>query len=325
MRAVEITKPGGPDSLSLCDRPIPECGDQDVLINVLAAGVNRPDIVQRKGLYPPPPGASDIPGLEVAGTIVGVGPAVNDYQVGDVVCALVTGGGYAEYTIAHQDLCLPVPGGLSAAEAACLPETFFTVWHNLFQRARLERGETLLIHGGSSGIGTTAIQIAKALGIEVIITAGNETKCSRCLELGADYAINYHDQDFVAVLKEYTEGKGVDVILDMVGGNYIERNLHALAIEGRLVSIAFMTGAKAQVDFSLLLRKRLTYFASTLRPQSVENKARIAAELQINIWPLIERGVIRPIVDSRFPMGEASAAHGRMESGKHIGKIVLEN
>jgi putative PIG3 family NAD(P)H quinone oxidoreductase len=294
-----------------------------VLIEVAAAGVNRPDILQRQGAYPPPPGASDIPGLEIAGTVVALGQGVSDWALGDEVLALVTGGGYAAYCTAPAPQCLAIPSTLEMDEAAALPETFFTVWSNVFERAALKPGETLLIHGGSSGIGTAAIQIAHALGSTVIVTAGSDDKCGACEVLGADHAINYRDQDFVEAVKKITDGRGVDVILDMVGGDYVQRNLKILAADGRLVNIAFLNGSKVEVDLMTLMLKRLTITGSTLRARSVEFKAAIAAQLKAKIWPLIEAGKITPFIHATFTLEEAAEAHALMESSEHIGKIVL--
>ena len=324
MTAIEITEPGGPEVLRPVQRPVPEPGHGEVLIAVAAAGVNRPDTMQRQGLYPPPPGASDLPGLEVSGHVVAIGPGAHRYQVGAAVCALTHGGAYAEYCVAPETQALPVPAGLSVADAAGLPETCFTVWTNAFERARLSAGERLLVHGGSSGIGTTAIQIASALGIRVFATAGSPQKCAACEELGAERAINYRDEDFVAVVKESTGGEGVDVVLDMIGGSYLQRNLAALRPEGRLAQIAVQEASKSQIDLFALMRKRLSIVGSTLRPQSVESKARIAAALEEQVWPLIESGRVRPVIDSRLPLDRAAAAHARMEAGQHIGKILLE-
>ena len=304
-------------------RPVPVPGDGEVLIRVQAAGINRPDVLQRKGGYPPPPGASDIPGLEIAGDIVAVAGNVPDLKVGDEVCALVTGGGYAEYCVAPAPQCLPVPIGLDMEEAAALPETFFTVWSNVIDRAGLKAGETLLVHGGSSGIGTTAIQIAHNLGATVIITAGTDDKCGACEVLGADLAINYREQDFVEAAKEFTGGKGVDVVLDMVGSAYLQRNFDVLAPEGRLVCIAFLTGSKVEVDMMPVMLKRLTVTGSTLRIRPIEFKAAIANNLKETIWPLIEAEKIAPFIHATFPLAEAGAAHALMESSEHIGKIVL--
>ncbi|MDE0392628.1 MAG: NAD(P)H-quinone oxidoreductase [Rhodospirillales bacterium] len=323
MTAIEITEPGGPEVLRPAQRPVPEPGLGEVLIEVAAAGVNRPDTMQRQGLYPPPPGASDLPGLEVSGHVAAAGPGAHRYEVGAAVCALTHGGAYAEYCVAPETQALPVPAGLSVTDAAGLPETCFTVWTNAFERARLRAGERLLVHGGSSGIGTTAIQIASALGIRVFATAGSPEKCAACEELGAERAINYRDEDFVAVVKESTGGEGVDVVLDMVGGSYLQRNLAALRPEGRLAQIAVQEASKSQIDLFSLMRKRLSIVGSTLRPQSVESKARIAAALEERVWPLIEAGLIRPVIDSRLPLGQAAAAHARMEAGQHIGKILL--
>ena len=324
MTAVEITEPGGPEVLRRARRPVPEPGLGEVLIEVAAAGVNRPDTMQRQGLYPPPPGASDLPGLEVSGHVVASGPGAHRYEAGDAVCALTHGGGYAEYCVAPETQTLPVPAGLSVVDAAGLPETCFTVWTNAFERAGLRAGERLLVHGGSSGIGTTAIQIASALGVRVFATAGSAEKCAACERLGAERAIDYRSEDFVTVVKEITGGEGVDVVLDMVGGSYLQRNLAALRPEGRLAQIAFLEGSKCQLDLNALMRKRLTIVGSTLRPQSVESKARIGAALEETVWPLVEAGLFRPVIDTRLPLDQAAAAHARMEAGQHIGKILLE-
>lgn len=321
MHAVEITKPGGPDVLQLTRRPLPKPAFGQVVIKVAWAGVNRPDALQRAGAYAPPPGASDLPGLEAAGEIVALGAGVSDWAVGDHVCALLPGGGYAEYVATTASHCLPVPKGLSLKEAACLPETCFTVFSNVFTRGGLKAGERFLIHGGSSGIGTTAIQLAHAFGARVFVTAGSDEKCAACLALGAERAINYRDEDFVEVLK--AEG-GADLILDMVGADYIPRNINALADDGRLVQIAFLQGPKVELNFAQLMMRRLTMTGSTLRPQSDLAKARIAQDLREAVWPLLEAGRVRPIMDSEFPLAEASAAHARMEGSGHIGKIVLE-
>ncbi len=323
MTCIEIAEPGGPEVLRPTTRPRPVAGPGEVLIEVAAAGINRPDVVQRQGNYKPPPGATDIPGLEVAGTVAALGNGVADWKVGDPVCALVIGGGYAEYCPAPAVQCLPIPKGLSPVEGGALPETFFTVWTNLFDRGRLQPGETLLIHGGSSGIGTTAIQLAAAFGAKVVTTAGSAEKCAACVKLGAAKAINYREQDFVESVKEFTGGKGADVIVDMVGGDYIEKNLRALAVEGRLVSIGFQKGAKAEINFMPMMLKRQTITGSTLRIQSVESKGRIARSLREKVWPLIEQGRIRPIVHATFPLAQAADAHRLMESSAHIGKIVL--
>ena len=323
MRAIEITAPGAPDVLKAGTRPTPAPGPGEVLIKVAAAGVNRPDIAQRQGRYPPPPGVTDIPGLEVAGTVVAVGSSVSQWNPGDEVCALVAGGGYAEYCPAPAPQCLPVPKGLSMAEAAALPETFFTVWVNVFDRGRLGPGESLLVQGGSSGIGVAAIQMAKAFGNKVFATAGSEQKCAACVALGADRAINYKTEDFVDVIRQETLGRGVDVILDMVGGDYIEREMKCLAEEGRLCMIASLGGAKGTLVIPELTRRRLTVTGSTLRPRPVEFKGAVARSLRDKVWPLIESGRIKPVVYRSLPFEQAAAAHALMESGEHIGKIVL--
>jgi len=323
MKVIEISEFGGPEVLSIADAPVPAPGPGEVLIRVAAGGVNRPDVVQRKGNYPPPPGASAIPGLEVSGTIVALGNGVHGLNNGDRVCALVTGGGYAEYCVAPALQCLPVPAGLSMAEAAALPETFFTVWSNVFDRAGLRPGESFLIHGGTSGIGTTAIQLASALGSTVYATAGSDEKCNVCKELGADVAINYKEQDFAEVIREQTGGTGVNVILDMVGGDYINRNIKSLAVEGRLVQIAFLQGPKTEVNFLPVMLKRLVLTGSTLRAREIPFKAAIARELQAKVWPLIEAGKVRPVMDSVFPMARAVDAHKRIDNAGHVGKIVL--
>jgi NADPH2:quinone reductase len=324
MRAIEISAPGGPEVLRVTQRPVPTPAANEVLIEVAAAGVNRPDVLQRKGGYPPPPGASDIPGLEVAGTIVAAGAGANTWKTGDRVCALVTGGGYAEYVAAPAPQCLPIPRGLTLVEAAGLPETFFTVWVNVFERAGLKGSETLLIQGGSSGIGVTAIQMARAFGHRVFVTAGSAEKCTACEKLGASRAINYRTEDFVAVVKELTGGKGVDVILDMVGGDYVPRELACLADDGRLSLIAFLGGTRATIDMTDILRRRLTITGSTLRARSVEVKGAIAQSLKQKVWPLIEAGRIKPVIYRTFRLEEASAAHALMESSAHVGKIILE-
>ncbi|TVR61063.1 MAG: NAD(P)H-quinone oxidoreductase [Candidatus Competibacteraceae bacterium] len=323
MTAIEITEPGGPEKLRPTQRPVPQPAPGEVLIQVAAAGVNRPDCLQRQGGYPPPPGASDIPGLEVAGTVVALGAGVDGWRIGDPVCALLTGGGYAEYCVAPAPQCLPIPAGLSAQQAAALPETFFTVWSNVFDRARLQPGEILLVHGGASGIGTTAIQLAKALGSRVFATVGGSEKVQPCLALGAERAIDYREEDFVQVVKEITNNKGVDVILDMVGGDYVQRNLSALAVEGRLVFIAFLRGAKVELNLAPVMMKRLTITGSTLRARPVADKAPIAQALRETVWPLLENGAIRPLIDRVFPLTEAAAAHTLMESNRHIGKLLL--
>lgn len=323
MRAIHIETPGAPEVLELKSIDTPHPGEGQVLIRVAAAGVNRPDVVQRLGLYPPPPGAPDTLGLEIAGTVVALGDKVTTAAIGDKVTALVGGGGYAEYCVADAPLLLPIPEGFSFIEAAALPETFFTVWTNVFDRGALKSGESILIHGGSSGIGTTAIQIAKQRGATVYATAGSKDKCQSCEELGAKRAINYRQEDFVEVLAQETGGKGVDVILDMVGGDYIERNIAALALNGRLVNIAFLGGSKAEVNFLPMMLKRLTLTGSTLRPRSVAEKAQIAESLKREVWPLLDKGTIKPVIDSTFPLAEARAAHELMEASTHIGKIIL--
>ena len=324
MTAIEIAEFGPPEGLRPAQRPLPQIRHGEVLIKVAAAGVNRPDIMQRTGNYPPPPGAPDTPGLEVAGAVVQVGPGVDTLAVGDTVCALVAGGGYAEYCVAAAALCLPVPGPLSMAEAAALPETFFTVWTNVFQRGGLVGGESILIHGGSSGIGTTAIQLANAFGARVFVTAGNDEKCRACEALGAERAINYRNEDFAAVIAEITGGVGVDMILDMVGGDYVIPNIASLAVEGRLVQIATLHGPKVP-DFNILpvMMRRLTVTGSTLRPRTVAQKAVIADELRAKVWPLLDSGAVAPVMDQSFALADAAAAHSRMEGSKHIGKIVL--
>ena len=324
MRAIQIREPGGPDVLELTERPDPEPGPGELLVAVGAAGVNRPDCLQRQGGYPPPPGASDIPGLEIAGEVVAVGENVSDFAVGDTVCGLVPGGGYADLCAVHETNALPAPAGFSLSEAAALPETYFTVWHNVFQRGGLKPGEVLLVHGGSSGIGTTAIQLAKVFGSTVIATAGSDEKCQACLDLGADRAVNYRREDFVAAVEEATGGTGAHVILDMVGGDYITRNYSAAAVEGRIVQIAFLRGRMAEADFSKLMLKRLVHTGSTLRARSIAFKASIATELRQRVWPLLEKRSIYPVMDTLFPLERAAAAHRRMEEGLHIGKIALD-
>ena len=324
MRYIDLPQPGPAAAMTLSGGPIPDCAGDEVLIRVHAAGVNRPDVLQRRGDYPPPQGASPILGLEAAGEIVGIGDQVGQWQVGDRVCALCNGGAYAEYVSVPAGQCLPVPAGLSMVEAATLPETFFTVWHNVVQRAQLKAGESLLVHGGSSGIGVTAIQVAKALGATVYITAGSEEKCRACIALGADHAINYRQTDFVNHIKTHTEGAGVDVILDMVGGDYIAKNIRCAAMDGRIVNIAFLQGSTAEINFMPVMLKRLTLSGSTLRPRSSAFKAEIAAQLREQIWPLIESGDIRPFLSRTFPLEEVAAAHEFMESNRHIGKIALE-
>jgi NADPH2:quinone reductase len=324
MRAIEITQPGPADVLQLCERPMPVLKPGEVLIKVHAAGVNRPDVLQRLGHYPVPPGASDLPGLEVAGEIVDGELAGTGFAKGDMVCALVQGGGYAEYCAAPAAQCLPMPAGLSAIEAASLPENYFTVWSNVFDRCRLSGSETLLVQGGSSGIGVTAIQLAVALGHRVFATAGSDEKCRACTDLGAERAINYRTEDFVPIVRELTGGKGVDVILDMVGGDYLPREIDCLADDGRIGLIALLGGARAQVDLGQVLRRRLTLTGSTLRPRPIAFKAAIAAHLRATVWPLFEAGKIRPVIHQVFPMEQAAAAHALMESSTHVGKIMLE-
>ncbi|SFS95443.1 NADPH2:quinone reductase [Sulfitobacter marinus] len=321
MRAIEITKPGGPEVLQPVERPIPQPAHGQVVIKVAYAGVNRPDALQRAGMYAPPPTASDLPGLEASGEISAIGEGVSGLSVGDKVCALLPGGGYGEYVATPAAHCLPVPKGMSMKEAACLPETFFTVWSNVFMRGGLKAGERFLVHGGSSGIGTTAIQLAREFGARVFATAGTDSKCDACAKLGAEAAINYRDTDFVDVLK--AEG-GADLILDMVGGDYIPRNLQALAEDGRLVQIAFLSGPKVEVNFATLMTRRLTMTGSTLRPQSDLAKARIADQLREHVWPLLDAGKISPVMDSEYAFEQASDAHARMETSGHIGKIVLK-
>ena len=324
MTAIAISAPGGPMVLKPEKRDLPVPAEGEILIQVRAAGVNRPDVQQRRGLYPPPPGASDLPGLEVAGTVAALGPNAARWRIGDAVCALTPGGGYAEYVRVHGSHALPVPPGFTFTEAAALPETFFTVWHNVFERGGLKAGEFLLAHGGSSGIGTTAIPLAAAFGSRVLATAGSEEKCAACLALGAERAINYRTEDFVAAAREATGGHGADVILDMVAGEYVSRNYEAAAIEGRIVQIAVQGGAKATADMAKLMIKRLVHTGSTLRPRSVEVKAGIAAALEARVWPLLAERRVAPVMDMIFPLKEAWRAHERMEEGEHIGKIVLD-
>jgi NADPH:quinone reductase len=321
MQVVEITRPGGPEVLEPATRPVPVPGVGEIVIRVAFAGVNRPDAAQRAGTYAPPPGASDLPGLEAAGHIAAVGPGVTRWQVGDRVCALLPGGGYAEYVACPADHALPVPDGLDLRAAACLPETFFTVWTNVFLRGGLQAGERFLVHGGSSGIGTTAIQLAAARGARVFATAGSDEKCAACVALGAEQAINYRTQDFVAELKK--QG-GANLILDMVGGDYLPRNIHALADDGRLVQIAFLNGPKVELNMAPVMVRRLTLTGSTLRPQSVAAKAAIARDLEREVWPLLAAGRIAPVIDTEFPLADAAQAHARLESSAHIGKIVLK-
>jgi NADPH2:quinone reductase len=322
MTAIGIKASGGPDMLVPEKRPVPTPGEGEILVKVAAAGVNRPDVMQRMGLYPPPPGAPDIPGLEIAGEVVALGANVKRWKLGDRVMALVVGGGYAEYCLAHESHALPV-GNLSMIEAAAIPETFFTVWHNTFERGRLKRGETLLIHGGSSGIGTAAIQLAKAFGARVITTAGSPEKCDACRKLGADVAVNYKTEDFVSATKTATGDKGAEVIVDMVGGDYIARNYEAAAVEGRIVQIAFQGSPKATVDFRRIMLKRLHHTGSTLRSRSIPDKGAIARAVETNVLPLIAAGKVKPVIYKTFPLDAASAAHALMETSAHIGKIVL--
>jgi NADPH2:quinone reductase len=321
MTAIAITAPGGPEVLKPVRLPVPEPKTGELLVRVRAAGVNRPDVLQRQGAYPPPPGAPDTPGLEIAGEVVALGAGVQRFEAGDKVCALVPGGGYAEYAVVHEENALPVPSGLSLVEAGALPETFFTVWTNVFDRGQLKPGETLLVHGGSSGIGTTAIMLGKAFGSSVVVTVGSTEKCLACRDLGADLAINYRDQDFVAVLSDH--GIKPNVILDMVGGDYVAKNLKIAAMHGRVVMIAFQKGSRFEADWMPVMLKRLTFTGSTLRARSVAEKAVIARALEAQVWPLFGAGQIRPIIHNTFPLAEAAAAHALMESGDHIGKIVL--
>jgi NADPH2:quinone reductase len=323
MTAVAITAPGGPDVLRPQSLPTPRPGPGQLLVRVAAAGVNRPDVAQRLGLYPPPPGHSPLPGLEIAGEVVEAGPQVTRWRAGDRVCALVNGGGYAEYCIAEETSALPVPAGLDLVQAAAVPETFFTVWNNVFERGRLAAGEWLLVHGGSSGIGTTAIQLGKAFGARVLATAGSAEKCRACVDLGADRAVNYRAEDFVAAARQATGGRGVDVVLDMVGGEYTDRNVVAAAEDGRIVQIATLGGAEVKLNLARLMVKRVTLTGSTLRPRTREVKASFAAALEARVWPLIAAGKVRVVVDSTFPLAQAAEAHRRMESSRHVGKIVL--
>ena len=323
MTAIKVRQPGGPESLVPVALPVPAPGDGEVLIRVRAAGVNRPDLLQRQGLYPPPPGAPDTPGLEVAGEIVGIGPGVSRWKTGDRVTALVAGGGYAEYCLAPAPQCLPVPDGLDMVEAAALPETFFTVWVNVFERGRLQPGETLLVHGGASGIGTTAIMMASALGARVFATAGGPEKCAACEKLGAARAIDYRSEDFVEIVRTETGGKGVDVVLDMIGGPTVARNVQAMAQDGRMSFIAFLEGSRVEVDLLPLMLKRLTLTGSTLRARPVAYKGEVAAALEARVWPLVASGRLRPVIDSTFPLKDAAAAHERLESRGTVGKVVL--
>lgn len=323
MRAIEIRNPGGPEELVVTDLSTPLPGAGEVLIKVTAAGINRPDVMQREGKYPPPPGASDILGLEVAGIITELGEGVTEWRLGDRVCALVAGGGYAEFCVASASTCLPVPAGVSMMEAAAMPETFFTVWTNVFERGQLVKGERLLVHGGASGIGTTAIQMAAAFGATVFTTAGSAEKCAACERLGATRAINYHEEDFVDVIKALTDNAGVNVVLDMVGGSYTPRNLNLLAKEGRLVQIAILGGPKTEINWIPVMLRRLTLTGSTLRSRPIAVKAAIAKALQAKVWPLVDSGKIRPVIHATFPLEEAAEAHRVMEEGHHIGKLVL--
>jgi NADPH2:quinone reductase len=323
MTAVEISAPGGPDVLRPKTVPVPKPGPGQILIKVAAAGVNRPDVAQRMGAYPPPPGHSPLPGLEVAGEIVATGGSVTRWRPGNKVCALVNGGGYAEYCLAEEPIALPIPAGLDMVKAAAVPETFFTVWNNVFERGRLAAGEWLLVHGGTSGIGTTAIQLAKAFGAKVIATAGSADKCKACLDLGADHAVNYKTDDFVAAVKTATGGKGVDVTLDMVGGDYTERNIIAAAEDGRIVQIATLAGAEVKINIARLMMKRVTLTGSTLRPRTREVKAGFARALEDKVWPLLAAGKVKVVMDSTFPLAKAADAHRRLETSAHIGKVVL--
>ena len=323
MKAIEIARPGPPDVLVLADRPRPAPAAGEVLIKVEAAGVNRPDVMQRMGHYPPPPGITDIPGLEIAGAIEQVGAGVDGWRIGDRVCALVAGGGYAEYCVAPAPQCLPAPASLDVVHAAAIPETYFTVWTNVFERGRLQPGESLLVHGGTSGIGTTAIQLARALGSRVFATAGSAEKCAACERLGAERGINYKTEDFVALVRQLTGGAGVDVVLDMVGGDYFPRNMDALAPDGRLVSIAVLNGPKTTINILTMMQKRLTLTGSTLRVRPVAEKGAIAAALKQHVWPLLESGQVSPAIHATFPLRDAAEAHRMMESGAHIGKLVL--
>ena len=323
MTAIEITEPGPPEVLRPATRPTPRPGPGEVLVRVAAAGVNRADVMQREGRYPPPPGASDIPGLELSGTVVAAGDGVTDVAVGDDVCAIVTGGGYAEYCLVPAPQCLPIPASVSLRDAAALPEAYMTVWTNVFERGRLAAGETFLVHGGSSGIGTAAIQLAKLFGARVFATAGSAEKCQACVELGADVAINYREQDFVEAVREATNGRGADVILDMVGGAYLQRNVGSLAVEGRLVIIALMEGTKAEANLASLMSRRLTITGSTLRARSVHQKAAIAAQLRAKVWVRMTAGELRPVIHATYPLADAAEAHRVMQSSTHIGKLLL--
>jgi len=323
MTVIAIREFGAPEMLVAEQRPVPQPGEGELLVKVEAAGVNRPDVFQRMGNYPPPKGVTDIPGLELAGEVIALGPNTKRYKVGDKVTALVAGGGYAQYCVVPEPQALPIPKGFTMIEAAAMPETFFTVWHNMFERGQLSSGQSVLIHGGSSGIGTTAIMLAKAFGAKVFATAGSKEKCDACVKLGADVAINYKTEDFVAVVKRETKDVGVNVVLDMVGGDYIERNYDVSAIEGRICQIAFLGSSKATVNFRTMLAKRLTHTGSGLRPRSVADKGKMAQALEEKVWPLLNQGKCKPIIDSTYPAAEAAKAHARMESSQHIGKIVL--
>jgi NADPH:quinone reductase len=323
MTAIAISAPGGPEVLKPETRPVPQPADGEILVHVAAAGVNRPDLLQRAGLYPPPKDASDLPGLEVSGEVVATGHDVTRSKVGDAVCALVAGGGYADYVAVHETNALPVPAGLSMVEAAALPETYFTVWHNVFERGRLAEGETLLVHGGSSGIGSTAIMLGRAFGATVLVTAGSDEKCKACVDLGANHAFNYKTSDWVAAAREATGGRGPDLILDMVGGDYIARNYEVAALDGRIVQIAFLEGATVTLDLTRLMVKRLTHTGSTLRPQNLAAKARIARALEEKVWPLLAVGSLKPVIHATLPLAEAARAHAMMEDGQHVGRIVL--
>lgn len=324
MMAMEISAPGGPEVLTPCQRPVPVPGEGEVLLKVAYAGVNRPDVIQRKGLYPPPPGASDLPGLEVSGTVVAVGDGVNGAEIGGRYCALVSGGGYAEYCLARFDQCLPVPASLGMAQAAAMPETLFTVWHNVFERGYARDGEMILIHGGTSGIGTMAIKLGKLFGLDVIVTCGSVEKCNSAKALGADHAINYNDTDFVDEVKRLTDGQGVHIVLDMVAGGYVARNLQCLRDDGRHVTIAVQGGMVAEINMAQVMVRRLTLTGSTLRPRSAQFKGLLAQEILANVWPMVAEGRLRPEMDRIFALTDAADAHAHMESGDHVGKIVLE-
>src|SRR5688572_21355388 len=324
MRAIEISQFGPPEVLKVVERPDPVPAAGEILIDVAAAGINRPDVIQRLGKYPPPPGASDLPGLEVAGVVAALGADVRGWSVGDPICALLAGGGYAERAAVPHEQCLPIPKGLTGIQAAGIPETFFTVWTNVFQRGKLKSSESILIHGGTSGIGTTAIQLARAFGARVLTTAGSDEKCEAAKKLGAEHAFNYRTTDWVAEAKKITNGLGVDVILDIVGGDYIPRNVDLLAVEGRLLQIAFLKHARAEIDFSIMMRKRAWITGSTLRPRTPAEKGAIARDLHQHVWPLLEQGVVTPVIHETFPLAQASEAHRLMESSTHIGKIVLD-